>query len=77
MALSIENYKAQHKEISKEPHVKYRLIGNRWNGNVSAEPFCSVCDHELFDENQKFCDECGARLSGEIEDAIVYLYVNE
>lgn len=55
-------------------HVKYYMHQNNWN-EIGACPFCSECGTELYDEDQKYCHECGARLSGKVELAKINMYV--
>lgn len=68
--LSINYYcHREEEDMKEEPHV-IKLFKQHGNGDYihfSQEPYCSECMEELYDEEQKYCQNCGARLSGEIE----------
>lgn len=68
--LSINYYCTREDEdMEREPHVikLFKQYGNGDYIHFSQEPYCSECMEELYDEEQKYCQNCGARLSGEIE----------
>lgn len=45
-----------------EPKAKWKHDGSQWENRF----ICSKCGHKIFEEQQPYCSNCGARM--EVED---------
>ena len=47
-----------------EPKAKWKHDNSKWKYRF----ICSKCGHKIFEEQQPYCSNCGARMNDEVDD---------
>ena len=51
-------------ELDDRPKAKWKHDDSQWKNRF----ICSKCGHKIFEEQQPYCSNCGARMNNELKE---------